>query len=144
MKLEPFKIEGFPVLAIGKANFQIIEAADVVSKKEAENGVTTPNMLRVKFQLWDINGKRGIAKVWFSYAEDWRWKLGKLLEAVGLEKLADTGDIDPHLFQDKAGKCNLGVEEYNSEDRTVIKSFIKKEVSDNAGTNDDLDDDIPF
>ena len=141
MRIEPFKIEDFPLLAEGEAQFQIIEAEDVVSKKASNRGIMEPDQLRIKFRVWDKDGKEGTCMDYFPY--DLTWKLGKILESIGLERLAQTGDIDPLQFSSRAGKCFLETSEYEGKKRTSISYYLKKSKPDQMDNNFD-NFDIPL
>ena len=136
MRITPFKIDEFPVLQEGEAKFQIIEAVDVVSKEALNQGIVEPTQIRVKMKVWDVNGKQGICFDYIPYNPDYRWKLGKFLCAIGMEKLSESGDIDPLLFSERAGKCIVKTDEYNGIKKTVINYYLKKEIKSDPTTDD--------
>jgi len=145
MQIEPFKIEEQTLLAEGEASFQIIKAEDNVSKGRSKKGLTDPDQLKVTFRLWDKNNKEGFSIDYFPYRQDMLWKLGKLLQAIALEKLSETGNIDPLELNSRAGKCNIFIDDSEGFDKkTRIQSYLKKEIIEETIETSNFDDDIPF
>jgi len=141
MKINPFEIEDFPLLAIGPGNFQVTKAQDVVSKFKQSQGIEVPDQLKIQMKVWDKNGKIGTCIDYIPY--DLTWKLGKFLAAIGMERLAKTGDINPPLFEERTGPCTIKHDEYQGEVRSKIDNYIKKESAPEE-TPTPFDDDIPF
>lgn len=144
MRIAPFEIEEFPLLQEGEANFQIISAEDVISHGAAKQGLLEPDQIRVKMKVWDINGKQGVCFDYIPYNPDYRWKLGKFLSAIGMERLSKTGDIDTDVFSERAGKCVVKTDEYNGTKKTVINYYLKKEINQDSSGIDTFDDNINF
>ncbi len=145
MQIEPFKIEEQVLLAVGEANFQIIKAEDVVSKDRLKKGLTDPDQLKVMFRLWDKNNVEGFSSDYFPYRQEMLWKLGKLLKAVALEKLSETGNIDPIELNNRSGKCNIFTDNHEKFGKqTRIQSYIKKEIVGSIPILPETRNDVPF
>lgn len=144
MKIDPFELEERKPLADGPANFEILSALDVVSKKKADIGEMTPDQMKIIFRVWDKDGVEGVVTDYVPY--ELKWKLSAFLRGIGKPELSKTGNIDTVTFAGICGKFILKTKtsaEYGA--RINVSEYVTKEVKkENPSTEPELDDDIPF
>lgn len=126
-------------LSPGKSDFQIFEAEDKVSK--AGNP-----MLALNLKVWDQNGREG--RVFDYITANAQWKLKKMLEAVGMEKEYEQGEVDPNQLMGKSGQLTLVMtKDPERGDRLNVKNYlphsIKKEAQSETILQQKSDTDLP-
>lgn len=143
MKFDPLSDEELKkqrgVLTPGPANFEILEAADTVSKSSGNP------MIKLQLRVWDKDGREGII---FDYlTSNAQWKIKNLLESIGCIDLYGSGEIDPGALVGSGGNAIIFIEKDRTGqygDSVKIRDYVIKPQNKETTTALASDDDIPF
>jgi|2_EtaG_2_1085320.scaffolds.fasta_scaffold71508_3 hypothetical protein len=125
------KEKEFKLLKPGKAQFEIIEADEGVTKKGDPK-------ISLKIHLWDSNNDTCLT--FENLTSAMNWKIKHLMESIGRGDKFQNGTDDFFTWIGKKGECEIYVEKSEQYgDRVKIKDYIKSEKEDKF-----IDDDVPF
>ena len=133
------------LLAEGEGNFEVLEAEELLSKKNNE-------MIKLSLQVWDSDGNKSNLFDYLIALDSMNWKTKHFCESVGKADWysASNPDINAVKLVGLTGKCVIKTEkakvvngkEYDA--RSKIDDYIKAGESLTSPVSDELDDDLPF
>lgn len=143
MKFKPLENDSVAVLPNGKRKYTILNAEEAVSKSGNE-------MLKLTVELFNDEAKQVIL---FDYLLG--FKLKNFCSANGLTERYNAGELLADECKHKSGYVEIAIEKGkpndnggNFPDRSVIKKYLKSDVTVNDFiheiVNDFIDENVPF
>lgn len=135
----------YPLIPDGEYDFEVVEAAEAVSKAGNE-------MTKLTLKVWYDDGKT--ARVWDYLVAGPKstWKIKQFCEAVGLGDRYNTGEIQAIDFEGRQGRVKIATQEAsgNYPAKNVVGEYVDNgepvmPAPSNGGRHQPIpDDEIPF